>query len=83
MSKDIEQLYAQRMKRYTTAMRNEKPDMIPIRPFVAEGSWDHHLDSFAELPDGDKGDSKENLKRSSGLAKIDRFINKRRTHTQA
>lgn len=36
MSKDTEQLYAQRMKRYTTAMRNEKPDMIPIRPFVAE-----------------------------------------------
>ncbi|MCD6395234.1 MAG: hypothetical protein J7M40_17250 [Planctomycetes bacterium] len=24
------------MKRYTAAMRNEKPDMIPIRPFVAE-----------------------------------------------
>ncbi len=36
MSKDTAQLYAQRMKRYTTAMRNEKPDMIPIRPFVAE-----------------------------------------------
>ncbi len=36
MPKDIEQLYARRMKRYTTAMRNEKPDMIPIRPFVAE-----------------------------------------------
>jgi len=36
MSKDTRQLYAERMKRYTTAMRNEKPDMIPIRPFVAE-----------------------------------------------
>ncbi|NCO89878.1 MAG: hypothetical protein GW880_00970, partial [Armatimonadetes bacterium] len=24
------------LKRYTTAMRNEKPDRIPIRPFVAE-----------------------------------------------
>ena len=36
MSNDMEQLYAQRLKRYTTAMRNEKPDKIPIRPFVAE-----------------------------------------------
>jgi hypothetical protein len=36
MAKDMEQLYAQRLKRYVTAMRNEKPDMIPIRPFVAE-----------------------------------------------
>ncbi len=34
--KDMEQLYAERMKRYVTAMRNEKPDMVPIRPFVAE-----------------------------------------------
>jgi methoxylated aromatic compound---corrinoid protein Co-methyltransferase len=33
---NIEQLYQQRLKRYVTAMRNEKPDMIPIRPFVAE-----------------------------------------------
>ena len=32
----MEQLYAERMKRYTAAMRNEKPDMVPIRPFVAE-----------------------------------------------
>jgi hypothetical protein len=36
MAKDIEQLYAERLKRYVTAMQNEKPDMIPIRPFVAE-----------------------------------------------
>jgi len=36
MGKDTEQLYAERLKRYVTAMRNEKPDMIPIRPFVAE-----------------------------------------------
>jgi hypothetical protein len=36
MAKDMEQLYAQRLKRYVTAMRNEKADMIPIRPFVAE-----------------------------------------------
>jgi len=33
---DMETRYARRMSRYVTAMRNEKPDMIPIRPFVAE-----------------------------------------------
>ncbi len=33
---DMEALYQQRLARYVTAMRNEKPDMIPIRPFVAE-----------------------------------------------
>jgi hypothetical protein len=32
----MEQLYTQRLKRYVTAMRNGKPDCIPIRPFVAE-----------------------------------------------
>ncbi len=31
-----EHLYQERLKRYLTAMRNEKPDCIPIRPFVAE-----------------------------------------------
>ena len=31
-----ERLYQQRLNRYVTAMRNEKPDRIPIRPFVAE-----------------------------------------------
>lgn len=31
-----EQRYRQRLFRYTTAMRNEKPDRVPIRPFVAE-----------------------------------------------
>ena len=36
MSDEMEKLYAQRMERYTTAMRNEKPDRVPIRPFVAE-----------------------------------------------
>jgi uroporphyrinogen-III decarboxylase len=36
MAKDMEQLYAERLKRYVTAMRNEKPDKIPIRPFMAE-----------------------------------------------
>lgn len=32
----VDQVYAERLKRYVTAMRNEKPDKIPIRPFVAE-----------------------------------------------
>ncbi len=36
MRKAVEELYAERLKRYVTAMRNEKPDRIPIRPFVAE-----------------------------------------------
>jgi hypothetical protein len=30
------ELHSQRLARYVTAMRNEKPDQIPIRPFVAE-----------------------------------------------
>lgn len=33
---NAEQLYDQRLRRYVTALRNEKPDRIPIRPFVAE-----------------------------------------------
>ena len=33
---NTEQLYAQRLSRYVAAMRNEKPDCVPIRPFVAE-----------------------------------------------
>jgi uroporphyrinogen-III decarboxylase len=33
---NTEALYQQRLARYVTAMRNEKPDRIPIRPFVAE-----------------------------------------------
>ena len=33
---DMDRRYAERMKRYVTALRNEKPDKIPIRPFVAE-----------------------------------------------
>jgi len=36
MAHDMEQLYQERLKRYVTAMRNGKPDKIPIRPFVAE-----------------------------------------------
>ena len=31
-----EQLYQERLRRYVTAMRNEKPDRVPLRPFVAE-----------------------------------------------
>ena len=33
---DTEALYQARLARYITAMRNETPDMIPIRPFMAE-----------------------------------------------
>jgi hypothetical protein len=36
MSAEMEKLYAKRLKRYVAAMRNEKPDCVPIRPFVAE-----------------------------------------------
>ena len=36
MSVDMEQRYQERLTRYVTAMRNEKPDKIPIRPFAAE-----------------------------------------------
>ncbi|MCE5267742.1 MAG: hypothetical protein LLG00_07640 [Planctomycetaceae bacterium] len=36
MPASTEQLYQQRLARYVRAMRNEKPDRIPIRPFVAE-----------------------------------------------
>jgi uroporphyrinogen-III decarboxylase len=36
MSAEMEQIYAERLTRYVTAMRNEKPDRVPIRPFVAE-----------------------------------------------
>jgi uroporphyrinogen-III decarboxylase len=33
---DLERRYQQRLARYTTALRNEQPDRVPIRPFVAE-----------------------------------------------
>ena len=33
---DVEQQYHERLHRYVTAMRNEKPDRVPIRPFLAE-----------------------------------------------
>lgn len=31
-----EKVYQERLSRYIAAMRNEKPDRVPIRPFVAE-----------------------------------------------
>ncbi len=37
----MELLYAERLARYTTAMRNERPDRVPIRPFVAEFTARH------------------------------------------
>jgi hypothetical protein len=36
MNTEIKQKYEERLRRYLTAMNNEKPDKIPIRPFVAE-----------------------------------------------
>jgi hypothetical protein len=33
---DMEARYAERLNRYVTALRNERPDRVPIRPFVAE-----------------------------------------------
>ena len=36
MIDEKEYIYQERLKRYLTAMRNEMPDYVPIRPFVAE-----------------------------------------------
>ncbi|HUW59905.1 MAG TPA: uroporphyrinogen decarboxylase family protein [Candidatus Bathyarchaeia archaeon] len=33
---DRQHVYAEKLNRYVTAMRNEKPDRVPIRPFAAE-----------------------------------------------
>jgi len=38
---DMEALYQQRLARYVTAMRNGRPDRVPIRPFVAEFTAKH------------------------------------------
>jgi uroporphyrinogen-III decarboxylase len=35
-ARDMEARYQTRLRRYVTAMRNGQPDMVPIRPFVAE-----------------------------------------------
>ncbi len=34
-------LYQERLRRYTAALRNERPDKVPIRPFVAEFTGVH------------------------------------------
>ncbi len=36
MEQDMEKLYEERLKRYVTALKNEKPDRVPIRIFAAE-----------------------------------------------
>lgn len=36
MTRDMDRLYQERMKRYVTALRNGTPDRVPIRPFAAE-----------------------------------------------
>ncbi len=36
LGRDTQKLYADRLKRYVTALRNGKPDRVPIRPFAAE-----------------------------------------------
>jgi uroporphyrinogen-III decarboxylase len=36
MSTETQALYEQRRRRYLTALRNGKPDRVPIRPFAAE-----------------------------------------------
>ena len=41
MSAEMEELYARRLERYATAMRNQQPDRVPIRPFVAEFTARH------------------------------------------
>ncbi len=41
MTADMQELYAQRLNRYVTAMRNGKPDRVPLRPFAAEFTARH------------------------------------------
>jgi len=36
MAQETDRLYEQRLARYVAAMRKEKPDRVPIRPFAAE-----------------------------------------------
>jgi hypothetical protein len=38
---NTEQLYQSRLNRYVAALRNEQPDRVPIRPFVAEFTATH------------------------------------------
>jgi len=41
LADDLEELYAARLNRYVTAMRNEIPDRVPLRPFAAEVTAKH------------------------------------------
>lgn len=41
MPVDTRELYAQRLNRYVTAMRNARPDCVPLRPFAAEFTATH------------------------------------------
>ncbi len=36
MQPDFEGLYHERLTRYVTAMRNGRPDRVPVRPLAAE-----------------------------------------------
>ena len=36
MSAVTDQRYSERLRRYTTAMKNKKPDRVPVRPFIAD-----------------------------------------------
>jgi len=36
MYEKTDQIYQQKLERYVTALRNEKPDRVPFRPFAAE-----------------------------------------------
>ena len=41
VSDDVRSRYNQRFARYSTALRNEMPDCVPLRPFVAEFTGVH------------------------------------------
>lgn len=41
MTEALERLYAERLSRYVTAMRNGMPDRVPLRPFAAEVAARH------------------------------------------
>ena len=41
MSEKMERLYQERLRRFTTALNNKKPDRVPVRPFAAEFTGRH------------------------------------------
>ena len=41
MGQDMEALYQARLRRFVTALNNQKPDRVPIRPFAAEFTGRH------------------------------------------